>query len=152
MNAKACEIPSTTVKTPEAGSPILPIRIVIADADANFTSSLRDYLVAQPNFSVVARTESVADTLAWCEELRPQVLILDWQLLFTGFLPEEMTGAALIQRFKSLPPAPAILIASRSSLDEHRRTALAAGADEFMAKARFPQLVRPLIQRLAAVE
>jgi len=152
MDAKAGEIPDAASTTPGAAAMTSPIRILIADADANFTSSLRDYLAAQPNFSVVARTESVMDALAWCEELRPRVMILDWQMLFAGFLPGELTGPDLVQKLKALPSAPAIIVASRFSLDEHRRAALAAGADEFMAKARFPQLIRPLIQRLATEE
>jgi DNA-binding NarL/FixJ family response regulator len=125
-----------------------PIRIILADGDPNFVNSLKDYLIAQPNFSVVARVETCLDALIWCEELKPEILILDWHLMFEGLLPNEMKGHTFLQKVKALQPAPAVIVAARLSLDEHRNAALAAGADEFMPKTKFPQLIRPLIRRL----
>lgn len=123
-------------------------RIIIADSDLGFMSSVHEYLTAQPGFSVVARVESCMDALVWSEELAPQILILDWHLMFEGLLPVEMKGAAFLQKIKALKQHPAIIVASRLSLDEHRNTALTAGADEFMPKTKFPQLIRPMIRRL----
>lgn len=125
-----------------------PVRIILADSDTNFMNSLKDFLMAQPNYQVVARVESSMDALIWCEELSPQVLVLDWHLMFEGLLPVEMKGTAFLQKVKALKSAPAVIVASRLSLDDHRNAALSAGADEFMPKAKFPQLIRPLIRRL----
>ena len=125
-----------------------PVRIILADADTNFMNSLKDFLMAQPNYQVVARVESCMDALIWCEELAPQILVLDWHLMFEGLLPAEMKGTAFLQKVKAHKNAPAVIVASRLSLDDHRTAALTAGADEFMPKAKFPQLVRPLIRRL----
>jgi DNA-binding NarL/FixJ family response regulator len=129
-------------------TPEQPIRIILADADSNFMNSLKDFLMAQPNYQVVARVESCMDALIWCEELTPQIVVLDWHLMFEGLLPAEMKGAAFLQKVKALKNSPAVIVASRFSLDDHRNTALTAGADEFMPKAKFPQLIRPLIRRL----
>lgn len=123
-------------------------RIIIADSDLGFMTSIQDYLMAQPGFNVVARVESCMDAVIWCEELTPHVLILDWHLMFEGLLPAEMKGVAFLQRIKALKNPPAVIVASRLSLDEHRSTALTAGADEFMPKTKFPQLLRPMIRRL----
>lgn len=123
------------------------VRIILADSDPSFLSSLRDCLIAQPNYQVVARVESCMDALIWCEELSPQILILDWHLMFEGLLPAEMKGTAFLQKVKDLKQAPAVIVASRLNLDDHRIAALAAGADEFMPKAKFPQLIHPLIQQ-----
>lgn len=123
-------------------------RIVIADADVGFMTTMQDYLMAQPGYNVVARVDSCMDALVWCEELSPHVLILDWHLMFEGLLPAEMKGVAFLQRIKELKNPPGIIVASRLSLDDHRSTALTAGADEFMPKTKFPQLIRPLIKRL----
>lgn len=123
-------------------------RIIIADADTGFMTSIQDYLQAQPGYEVVARVESCLDTLIWCEELTPHILILDWYLMFEGLLPVEMKGAAFLQKIKALKTPPAVIVASRLSLDDHRNAALAAGADEFMPKTKFPQLIRPMIRQL----
>lgn len=123
-------------------------RIVIADADTGFMATIQDYLMAQPGYNVVARVDSCMDALVWCEELSPHVLILDWHLMFEGLLPAEMKGVAFLQRIKALKNPPGVIVASRLSLDDHRNTALTAGADEFMPKTKFPQLIRPLIKRL----
>lgn len=140
----------TAVQSQHSGTPtphVAPLaRIVIADADLGFMTKMQDYLTAQSGYKVVARVESCMDALVWCEELSPDILILDWHLMFEGLLPTEMKGAALLQRIKALKNPPAVIVASRLSLDEHRRTALNAGADEFMPKTKFPQLVRPMIQ------
>ncbi len=125
-----------------------PVRIILADSDANFMNSLKDFLMAQPNHQIVARVESCLDALVWCEELTPQVIVFDWHLLFEALLPAGMNGATFLQKIKALKNPPAVIVASRLSLDEHRAIALAAGADEFMPKAKFPQLIRPLIKRL----
>lgn len=125
-----------------------PIRIIIADTDTGFVTSIKDYLTAQPGCSVVARVESCQDALVWCEELAPQILILDWQLMFESLLPTELRGVAFLQQLKALKNPPAVIVASRLSLDEHRNAALAAGANEFLPKTKFPQMVRPMIQRL----
>lgn len=124
------------------------VRIIIADSDSGFMTSMQDYLMAQSGFNVVARVESCEEAVIWCEELSPHVLILDWHLMFEGLLPAEMKGVAFLQRIKALKNPPAIIVASRLSLDEHRNTALMAGANEFMPKTKFPQLIRPMIKRL----
>ena len=123
-------------------------RIIIADSDLGFMTSVQDYLMSQPGFNVVARVESCMDAVIWCEELSPHVLILDWHLMFEGLLPAEAKGVAFLQRIKALKNPPAVIVASRLSLDDHRNTALSAGADEFMPKTKFPQLIRPMITRL----
>jgi DNA-binding NarL/FixJ family response regulator len=141
-------LPQTPVllQPPVAIEPI--VRIILADADANFMNSLKDFLMAQPQHHVVARVESCLDALIWCEELSPHVVVLDWHLMFEGLLPAELKGTAFLQKVKALKNPPAVIVASRFSLDDHRATALAAGADGFMPKAKFPQLIRPLIRQL----
>jgi CheY-like chemotaxis protein len=78
----------------------------------------------------------------------PDVLVLDWHLMFEGLLPANMKGIPFLKQIKGLKKAPAVIIASRLSLDEHRHAAMQAGADDFMPKSKFPQLIRPLITRL----
>ena len=123
-------------------------RIIIADADSSFVSSLQSHLSSQTDLNVVAKVESCVDALIWCEELSPDVLILDWHLMFEGLLPSEMKGVPLLKRVKSLKKPPAVIIASRLNLDHHRETAIQSGADEFMPKSKFPQIVMPMIRRL----
>lgn len=125
------------------------IRIILADADTRFMDSVQDFLTTQPHYEIVARVSSCMDAVVWCEELSPQILILDWHLMFEGIFPQDMTRELFLQKIKGLKKPPGIIVASRLSLDDHRNAALAVGADEFMPKAKFPQLLRPIIQRLA---
>lgn len=157
ISRHADRLPSMTIKIDSqmTGATVItsvgygqPARIIIADSDTAFISSLSNYLTAQPGFNVVAKVESCADALIWCEELMPDVLILDWHLMFEGLLPASMKGVPFLKQIKSLKKAPSVVIASRLSLDDHRNISIQAGADEFMPKAKFPQLVRPIISRL----
>jgi DNA-binding NarL/FixJ family response regulator len=148
MITKGTAEQGTTHLPPASSNQPTTARIIIADSDLGFMTSIQDYLMAQPGFNVVARVESCMDAVIWCEELTPHVLILDWHLMFEGLLPTEMKGVAFLQRIKALKNPPAVIVASRLSLDEHRSTALTAGADEFMPKTKFPQLLRPMIRRL----
>ena len=77
----------------------------------------------------VRRVESSMDALIWCEELAPQILVLDWYRMFEGLLPGDMKATTLLQKLKALKNAPAVIVASRLSLDDHRAAALGAGAD-----------------------
>lgn len=149
MTIKMSEAPITP-RLQTIGPDVAAVRIILADADPNFMNSLKDFLMAQPCFSVVARVESCRDALIWCEELTPHILVLDWQLMFAGLQPAEITDSDYLKQIKALQPAPAVIVASRLSLDEHRTAALAAGADDFMPKTKFPQLIRPMIRRLMA--
>ncbi len=125
-----------------------PAKIIIADADTAFINSISNYLMAQPGYNIVAKVESCMDALIWCEELSPDILILDWHLMFEGLLPAELKGIPFLKQVKALERRPSVIIASRLSLDQHRHAALQAGADEFMPKTKFPQLIRPIITRL----
>ena len=124
------------------------MRVILADSDVAFLSRVNEFLKTQPGLTVAAKVDSCKDALLWCEELRPDILLLDWHLMFEGLMPTPMKGEEIVRRVKELKPSPAIIVASRLSLDDHRNAAIAAGADEFMPKARFPELLRPLIQRL----
>ncbi len=133
---------------PAAGAAKETVRIVLADSDSGFMDSVQDFLMAQPGYEVVARVETCPEAVVWCEELNPQILIMDWHLMFEGLFPQEGNGAAFLKKIKALKKPPGIIVASRLSLDDHRNAALAAGADEFMPKTKFPQMIRPLIKRM----
>jgi hypothetical protein len=117
-------------------------------------TSLQRYL-HQHNAAIITwwrRVQTPAvDAVIWCEELAPQdsrarlASHVRWPPRFR----DERHGLLCIA-VAALPERPRrIIVASRLSLDDHRAAALAAGADEFMPKTKFPQLIRwdPLIKR-----
>jgi DNA-binding NarL/FixJ family response regulator len=129
---------------------VLPgvVKVLIADSDRRFMDTLRNHLHGQPGCEVVGCVETIKDAFVWCEELSPNILILDWHLLFEGLMPSANSDSEFLRRIKKLPEPPAVIVASRYNQDEHRFTAKSAGADEFMPKSQFPQMLRQMITRL----
>lgn len=126
----------------------VPVKVMLVDSDRGFMDAVQKNFLNQPDYKIVACVDSAKDALIWSEEKMPDVIIMDWHLMFETLMPAETKGLTLMQRLKANPHPASIIIASRYSQDEHRNCAFSAGADEFMPKAQFPQLLRPLIKRI----
>ena len=112
-----CRIP------PEA----VACRLLVVDDLADNREVLQQLLVAV-GFEVRA-AGSGAEALAVCPEWRPQLILMD------ALMPE-MNGYETIGRLRETPDGAAakIIVVSAAAFAEDRRVALAAGADDFIAK------------------
>ena len=103
------------------------IRILLADANADFRSSMTDLVSREGDMEVVAAVDNGADALALAAELKPDVLLTDLVLL-------KLDGLELLRRLsESGSRLPCIVL---SSFVSQRIVAECSelGADYFMPK------------------
>lgn len=103
------------------------IRVVIVDDHAIVRSGLANFLGALDDLALVGETDSGADALRLCEELQPDVVMMD--LVMPGMNGVEATRA-LHARFPDLP----VLILSSFGDEEMIHEALQAGAMGYLLK------------------
>jgi NarL family two-component system response regulator LiaR len=103
------------------------IRVIIVDDHAIVRSGLANFLNALDDLAMVGETDSGADALRQCDELHPDVVMMD--LVMPGMNGIEATRA-LHARYPDLP----ILILSSFGDEENVQEALQAGAMGYLLK------------------
>ncbi len=104
-------------------------RVVVADDALAFHSALRLLLTHEPGMAVVGEAAEARSARQQVAALRPDLLLLDWELPGT-------TGAALVEELRAAVPGMSII--ALSSHPEARSAALGAGADAFVSKGDPP--------------
>lgn len=105
----------------------LPIRIALVDDHSLVRDGVRALLSARPQFEVVGEAENAAQGLKLCEEVKPDILLVDIGL-------QDMNGLELTQRVRSRCPAIKILILSMYDNQEYVATSIRAGASGYVLK------------------
>ncbi len=103
------------------------IRVIIVDDHAIVRSGLANFLNALDDLALVGETDSGAEALRLCDELHPDVVMMD--LVMPGMNGVEATRA-IHSRYPNLP----ILILSSFADDDMVRAALQAGAIGYLLK------------------
>lgn len=116
-----------------------PIRILLADDEPTLCSALRLLLEQEPGLIVVGNVAKASSAQQQVAALRPDLLLLDWELPGT-------TGATLIDALRAA--APEMHIIALSSRPEARPAALAGGADVFASKGDPPDCLLAAIMGL----
>jgi two-component system response regulator DesR len=106
------------------------MRVLIADDEAKVRSALRLLLEQESYLEVVGEVGSIEGLLPLVKAIRPQVLLLDWELL-------GVHGEELVPDLRALRPD--LVLVALSGRPEARRTALEAGADAFVSKGDPPE-------------
>jgi DNA-binding NarL/FixJ family response regulator len=119
---------------------MLPIRILIADDHLTFLNIATRYLGQQDGLMVVGTATDGLQLLALARQLKPQAALLD---LAMPALP----GLVAIARLRAEQPAVAIIALTLLDTKEYRQASLAAGADEFVPKARMTDDLPSAIRR-----
>jgi len=105
-----------------------PIRVVVADDHQVVRNVFAELLNTQPDFTVVATASDGAGAVRTCEELHPDVVLMDVR----------MPGIDGIEATRQLAGpgrvAPRILILTTFDLDKYVYDALRAGASGFLLK------------------
>ncbi|WP_030235363.1 response regulator transcription factor [Streptomyces sp. NRRL S-350] len=108
-----------------------PVRILIADDQADVRSAFRMILDAQPDMAVVAEAVDGAAAMAEARRLRPDVVLADIRMpKFDGL---EVTRQ-LAGQYK-------VIVVTTFDLDEYVHTALRHGAAGFLLKRSGPALL-----------
>lgn len=121
-------MPRPTVIAPRSIRPADPVRIVVVD-DHRFMRELISAMLARQSgrYKVVAEHGDAATAIQACQELKPDLLILDINL-------PDLSGIAAVPRIKKLAPKTRILLCTAFVSDDRVIDALRSGADGFVEK------------------
>lgn len=119
-----------------------PISVLLVDDNPTFLRILSDFLREEEEVLVVGTAGSGEEALEKAQELLPQVVLLD--LAMPG-----MGGLAAIPRIKEMLPNTAVIALTVLDTNGYREAAMAAGADEFVAKGNLSADLLPAIRRAA---
>ena len=117
----------------------MTMRILIADNQSAVRSAVRLLLEKGLELDVVGEAADSDELLAQLESLRPDILLLDWDL--PGW-----STASLFDAFGELDRQPRVIVLGVKP--ESRQSALAAGADAFVSKGDPPRRLLTAIQAL----
>jgi DNA-binding NarL/FixJ family response regulator len=110
------------------------MRVLLADGKPALRSAMRLLLEQEADVNIVAEVADVEMLLAVAEQLRPDLVLLDWEL------PGLQSGALAAIAFGALNACcPNVKIIVLSGRPEAGRPALAAGASSFVSKADPPE-------------
>jgi DNA-binding NarL/FixJ family response regulator len=118
-----------------------PISVLLVDDNPTFLRILGDFLGEEEDILVVGVAQSGEEALVKAKELRPQVILLD--LAMPG-----LNGFNTTPRLRSMMPAVGIIALTVLDANGYREAALAAGADDFVAKANLNTHLVPAIRRV----
>lgn len=117
-----------------------PIRLLIADDHQTFLTITTRYIREQEGLIVVGTAQDGQQAISLARELKPQALLLDLAM-------PNIAGLDAIPALRAALPDLAIIALTLLDNDEYRRASLAAGADEFVAKARMTDELPAAIRR-----
>ncbi|MBN1810541.1 MAG: response regulator [Anaerolineae bacterium] len=115
-------------------------RVYLADAQTDERGALR-LMLLDLDMQVVGEAADWAATLAQAPVTRPDVVLVDWDLVAngSGAALSTTSGQALAELRLACPTA--IVIVLISHLDARQQAALSAGADAFISKNEMPDRV-----------
>ncbi len=113
------------------------MRILLADDQSEVRSALRLLLEHEPELEVVAEAEEAGALLTKARAIRPDVVLLDWELPgVTAAVPGPRSRRGLLSALHELSPG--LLVVALSGRPEARKAALATGSDSFVCKGDPP--------------
>jgi len=121
------------------------LRIALLDDHPAILAGLRRLIDAEPNLSVAAVAATAPELARELDGLRPDVLILDYDLIRDD-------GLAYCRRIKSRPNPPAVVIYSAYAGPALTLAARAAQADAVVDKAEPVQSLLAAVRRAASGE
>jgi DNA-binding NarL/FixJ family response regulator len=123
------------------GSAAAPVRVLLADDDANFVESLRPLIEQQPALTVAGVAADGLDAIELADRLDPDAVVIDLHMPIVD-------GVTAVARLRKDHPS-LCLIALTGDTDSVLHEAVTeAGADAVLLKS---DLVDSLVERLHAV-
>ncbi len=120
-----------------------PIRVLIADDNAEISDILTDFLKLYDDIEVCGVAKNGADALAMIYSREPDIVLLD-------IIMPELDGLAVLENLKANPPVkrPDIIIASAIAQERITSEAFALGAVYYIVK---PFNLASLLNRIRAI-
>lgn len=106
-----------------------PIRVLIVDDHAMVAEGLRDALVRHQDIQVVGGAGSARRAVELAEELRPDVVLMDYRL-------PDGDGASTTKRIRAGRGRPAVVMVTASDHDSVVAAAVQAGCSGYVTKDR----------------
>ena len=125
---------------PEHNAP--PIRILLADDHPIFLNITTRFLEEQEGVVVVGAATGGREALLLAQNLGPEVVLID-------LVMPDLSGLETIPRLRSAHPGLGIIALTLLDAGGYRTASLAAGADDFVAKATITDDLLPAIRRVA---
>jgi DNA-binding NarL/FixJ family response regulator len=118
-----------------------PIRVVIADDDHGYLSSLRELIDRQPELAVVGAAKNGLEAVELVEALSPEAAVIDLHMPL-------LDGVHALEQLRRSHPNLCLIALTGDPEPELGRAATRAGADGVFLKG---ELVEKLIDRLSAI-
>ena len=114
------------------------IRVLIADDDPAFRSSLQELIERQPELSVVGAAENGLQAIELADNLEPDAVVIDLHMPM-------LDGVTAAARLRHDHPNLCLIVLTGDEAPELHRAVREAGADEVLLKG---QLLESLIARI----
>jgi DNA-binding NarL/FixJ family response regulator len=123
--------------TADAGA----IRVLLADDDPTFASSLRELIDRQPELCVVGVAHDGLRAIELAEELRPEAAVLDLHMPLVD-------GVTAVSRLRQDHPHLCLIVLTGDDAPDLHRAVSDAGADAVLLKG---EIVDVLVERLSGL-
>ena len=119
------------------------MRVLLADDHAIVRRGLRSLLEAEPGLTVVGEAADGLEALRLCEDLEPDVVILDIGM-------PKLNGIEVAARTQKLKRPPQVIILSMHADESYIMRALSAGARAYLLKDATDEDLLPAVRTVAA--
>lgn len=120
------------------------IKIMIADDNKSFSESLKQYLEANEDMTVVGIANNGVEALNMVEEEEPDIMILD-------LLLSRLDGLGVLQQLNEMDHRPKVIISTAMGQDNMAQEAVRLGIDYFLLKPYEFQTISMRIHQLAGI-
>lgn len=118
------------------------LRIMLVDDSPAFLDALGNLLATEPRWEVVARCRSGGEAVESVRPSRPNLAVVD--LMMPG-----LNGIEVTRLLRAHQPDIRVVVVSLHDCVEFRASALDAGAEAFINKSDLPDLLPPLLAKIA---
>jgi DNA-binding NarL/FixJ family response regulator len=136
----------SNVMSPASASPTDTINILIADDHPVVREGLVAIFKSQKDIKVVGEASDGEEACALCEQLFPDVLLLDLRM------PKKDGLQVITELAGRKGPKPRIIVMTTYESEEDIRRTLKAGAKGYLAKGTAPAQIRDAVRRVAQGE